>query len=158
MPRTQAVAATFLIAAAALLTGCPQRTEVQVVGQVAPGRPVFATFGSRAELGVLEVAPCVRPDAAVGEYPPVIWRITTGASPALPLDTVVYGHVPPGYRAGWAPPPGHTDPSPPVAVEAPPLPRGCYNVSRDGTGQAWFTVGQDGSIRALRQPPQEPTS
>ena len=124
-----------------LLTACPRRTAIWLVGQEAPGRPVFSvgeTYGGRPTwLGVLIVAPCERFD---GTGRSALWMLVQDTTPSNVISRVTYGRVPVGYAATA---PMSTQRSR-TAVAAP-LAAGCYIATTDGTGRVRFTISDDGS-------------
>lgn len=147
--RLRAVLLTLTLAST---LGCPRVTELRVAGQAARGRPVFATYGSKAALGILEVTRCERSTHAALDTSPAVWRITAVSPLGAVVDRVVYGAVPRGFILGPGRPHGSRGPAPSTA---PPLGAGCYRAARDGTGQTWFTVAADGSVLELAGPPAE---
>ena len=136
------------ILAIGLITGCPRRTAVWVVGQAAPGRPVFAFAESRGGqatwISYIAVAPCAPPGAQTSDsYPSPLWAAVRNPTPNMPvLRRVTYGVLPTGYDlAPAAPKPG------PGGV--PPLGPGCYSIETEGTGWLTFQVAKDGSVLEL---------
>ncbi len=135
----------LVVLAASLLTGCPRTTTVRIVGQAAPGRPVFASGGSwggpPTGISFLMVAPCAPPGAEPWDpRPRPLWGATRDPTPdAPPPQQLTYGVLPAGYDVvRGAPRPG------PGGV--PPLPPGCYTAETDGTGWLKFQVARDGSV------------
>jgi hypothetical protein len=139
LPRTLVVCVAALMGAS--LLGCPRRTALWILGQEAPGRPVFGVgetvHGEPTYLNYFFVAPCEGWD---GTSRTKIWSVAQG-SPSMNLSRLTYGRAPDGYfvtgRGGIA------VANPEVA---PPLATGCYVASTDGRGQLRFHVGPDGSV------------
>ena len=142
MPRALSPIAIGVAALALALVACPRQTAVWIVGQEAPGRPVFGVGktqrGQPTYLSYFIVAPCEGFDGTTRN---ATWRISD-ADEMRNLSRITYGRVPAGYAT--SPYYGHL--SAPDTVVAPPLTPGCYVANTDGSGHVRFRVGPDGSV------------
>jgi hypothetical protein len=119
-------------------------TAIWIVGQEAPGRPVFgigeSVRGEPTWIGTLIVAPCEGFD---GTARAALWFLVQEGE-ARTLERLTYGRIPPGYASTR-----YMSADFDRVSVAPPLPAGCYVASLDGTGQVRFEVGADGSVLEL---------
>jgi hypothetical protein len=128
-----------IVAACALLVGCPRKTAIWIVGQEEPGRPVFGVAeevrGRPTYLTLFLVSPCASWDGTVRS---AIWFIDGGLPD--PVRRIVYGRPPAAWKASYS------GTKPVLQDAAPPLQAGCYVASTDGTGRVEFRVSADGSV------------
>ena len=131
----------FLALSLIALAGCPRRSAIWLLGQEAPGRPVFGVgetpHGRPTWLGHLIVVPCDRFDGTARN---ALWFIVQDTGAVRVLDRVVYGKVPTGYIVTHY----KSEESSRTAV-SPPLTAGCYVASISGTGRVRFRIGEAGS-------------
>lgn len=142
MPRSAVGPAVFILLLG-VLTGCPRRSAIWLVGQEEPGRPVFGVgetlHGRPTWLGDLIVAPCQGWDGTARN---AVWFLAQDGESRV-LSRVVYGRVPPGYVATR-----YMSEEKSTAV-SPPLKAGCYIASISGTGRVRFYISADGSALEL---------
>ena len=123
-----------------LLAACPRRTAIWLVGQEAPGRPVFGvgdTYRGRPTwLGTLIVAPCEGFDGTARN---AVWFLAQDSASVV-VSRVVYGRVPQGYAAT-----SYMSHERSRTAVSPPLSAGCYIAELEGTGRVEFRIAQDGS-------------
>jgi hypothetical protein len=129
------------------LWSCQRPAAIWIIGQEAPGRPVFGigdtVRGRPIWLGDLMVTRCDFDDQTA-QF--AAWLIVSDGETTV-VSRVTYGRVPPGYavtRYGSTER-SHTD-------VAPPLLPGCYVARIDGSpGTVYFTVAADGSVLETEQ-------
>ena len=124
------------------LSGCPRRSAIWIVGQEAPGRPVFGigntVRGDSTWLGLLIVGWCDNWDGTARN---AVWFLSQDNGPVVSLSRVVYGRVPRGYF--------YMSHDSSRTTVSPPLGPGCYIASISGTGRVRFQISADGSVLEL---------
>jgi hypothetical protein len=128
-----------IVLAAALLSGCPERSEVWLSTESTADRPVFRIATERGgtrtpSVGVFRIDPC-NPSPGI---PDAMWIISRGTG-ARAVSKIMYGRVPPGYEEN---------------APAAPLTPGCYRAYTSGTGQIEFETDATGSIKELPRDPR----
>lgn len=117
--------------------GCPKRTAVWVEKGSTIERLAFRISDKRdghrlVAIGVLRVNLCALPDTGRDAS----W-IVSPADGTPPVERLVYGETPPGFRSEVGPDS---------------LTPGCYRVSISGSGRTTFQVDSGGAVREDHDP------
>jgi hypothetical protein len=142
LPDDRPLRAVLLGLAVVLVTGCPERSAIWIVGQAEPGRPVFGigrtVRGEPILIYGLMVWPCERFD---GTARSTTWFLVSDG-PQRVVDRVTYGHVPAGYASTH-----YMSRALDSTSVAPPLAPGCYLARLEASsGTVRFDVARDGSV------------